>query len=337
MMNTRFEISIKTILFTLAILAGAWLVIEIRDILFLLFIAFLLMTAIQPLVALLERVRIPRILGILLVYAVVFGFFGASLVGAIPALVVQSTKLSQEFPGFVARILPYWNIDVSTISQQIAPIGESVVKFTLGIFSNIVTVVTVLAFTFYFLMERQNAHDILKSIIGEAAARQSMVVLRAIEQRLGAWVRGELLLMTSIGALSFIGLSILHVDFALPLAILAGLLEVIPMVGPIASAIPAVLVALSVSPLLALSVAALYIVIQQFENNVLVPVIMKKSVGFAPIMTILALMIGGRLAGIMGAVLAIPIALVIQEIITSVLYKRPELPAPKPTKNPSKS
>lgn len=322
-MNTKIEISIKTIVFAVVLLSAMWLLFQIRDIVFLIFIAFLLMTAIHPLVVFLERLRLPRVVGILLVYAVVFGFFGVSLIGAVPALVVQSARLAQELPGFVARVLPYWNIDVSTISQQIAPISESVVKVTLGIFSNLVTVVTVLAFTFYFLMERSHADEILRSIVGETAAVQVMTILRAIERRLGSWVRGELLLMSFVGVFCFVGLTILHVEFALPLAILAGLLELVPMIGPTVSAIPAVLVALAVSPFLALSVAALYIIVQQVENNILVPVIMKKSVGFAPIITILALMIGGRLAGVVGAVLSIPVALVIQELLMVILSKQP--------------
>ena len=127
-MNTKLEISIKTIILTLLMLLAGWIIFMIQDILFLLFIAFLLMTAIHPLVVFLERFKIPRALGILLTYGIVFGFFGASLGSAIPALVIQSTKLVQEFPGFIARIMPYWNIDVSSFSQQIAPIGESVVK-----------------------------------------------------------------------------------------------------------------------------------------------------------------------------------------------------------------
>lgn len=332
----KIEVSIKTVLFAIAFLAGLWLIGQILDIIFLLFIAFLLMTAIYPLVIFMERFRIPRALGILLVYTVVFGFFGASLVSAIPALVAQSANLIEELPIFIAKILPYWNIDISSFTQQIAPFGESLVKVTLGVFSNIFAVVTVLVFTFYFLMERRHADDILTSIFGPDVSGRVLIVLRQVERRLGSWVRGELLLMTIVGLCSYIGLTILHVEFALPLAILAGLLEVIPMIGPTISAIPAILVALATSPFLALSVIALYVVVQQLENNLLVPIIMKKSVGFAPIVTILVLMIGGRLAGATGAILSVPIALVIQEVVSDFIF--PHAPQSKPsTKNPSKT
>lgn len=333
----KIEISIRTVLFTLTLLAGLWVVGQIFDILFLLFIAFLLMTALHPLVVFLERFRVPRVLGILLIYAVVFGFFGMSLVGTIPTLVVQSGRLVSELPNFLARLLPYWNIDPSAISQQITPIGESLVKVTLGIFSNFLAVVTVLVFTFYFLLERRHADEILTSIFGDEVAKQVLTLLRSIERRLGSWVRGQLLLMVAVGVLSYIGLLILRIEYALPLAILAGLLELVPMVGPILSAIPAVLVSLATSPLLALSVVALYIVVQQLENNLLVPMIMKQSVGFAPIVTIIILMVGGRLAGIPGAILSVPIALVVQEIISSVLFRNAHHEVKRVTKNPSQS
>ncbi|OGG11593.1 hypothetical protein A2Z00_05185 [Candidatus Gottesmanbacteria bacterium RBG_13_45_10] len=336
-MNTKIEISIKTILFTVALLVGFWLVIQIRDILFLLFIAFLLMTAIYPLVVFLERFRIPRAIGILLVYIVVIGFFGLSLVSAVPALIAQSTKLTQVLPTVVTKILPYWNIDFTVLTQQVAPLGENLLRVTFGIFSNIASIVTILVFTFYFLLERRHAEAILKEIIGDVAAKQSMDLLRVIECRLGSWVRGELLLMTSVTILSYIGLTILRVDFALPLAILAGLLELVPMIGPTISAIPAVLVALAMSPFLALCVIALYFIVQQVENNLLVPAIMKKSVGFSPIITIVSLLIGGRLAGIVGAILSVPVVLVLQVVVSTFMKKTIETPEKIRTKNPSKA
>lgn len=326
----KVEISAKTVLFAFALLAGLWVVGQILDILFLLFISFLLMTAILPLVVFLERFRVPRALGILIIYAGVFGLLGASFVGAIPALATQSARLIEELPGFVARILPYWNIDIPSLTQQVAPIGESLVKVTLGVFSNILAVITVLVFTFYFLMERRHADEILTSLFGHPIAVRIVTVLKNVERRLGSWVRGELLLMTAIGVCSYIGLLVLHVEYALPLAIFAGLLEVIPMIGPTISAIPAILVALATSPFLAMSVAALYILVQQLENNLLVPVIMKKSVGFPPVVTILVLLIGGRLGGAAGAILSVPIALVVQEVATELLFPQAD------TKNPAK-
>ncbi|MBI3385695.1 AI-2E family transporter [Candidatus Gottesmanbacteria bacterium] len=318
----KIEFSYRTVLFTLGLLAGVWVFIQIRDILFLLFIAFLLMTAIHPLVVMLERIRIPRVLSILIVYVVVFGLFGVSLAGTIPLLVTQSTKLITDLPTFAARVLPYWNIDVGMLTKQIAPISENIVGVTVGIFSNVITTLTTLVFTFYFLLERPRAEQVLTPLVGEQMTKKTIAILRAIEKRLGKWVRGELMLMFSIGIFSYIGLMVLHVDFALPLAIIAGVLEIVPTIGPIVSAIPAILVALAISPFLALTVAALYFIIQQTENNLLVPLVMKRTIGFSPLVTILSVMIGGRFAGAIGAVLAVPLLLVLQILVAELFIQK---------------
>ena len=249
-----------------------------------------------------------------------FGFFGVSLAGTIPSLVIQSTKFVAELPNFLEKVLPYWNIDARSMSQQIAPISENIVKLTVGIFSNLLTTLTVLVFTFYFLLERKKLESLLTAAMGEDASERVIDSLKNVESRLGAWVNGQLLLMAIIGVSVYIGLTLLRVEFALPLAIIAGVLEIVPMIGPIASAVPAVLVAITISPFLALSVVALYFIIQQVENNIFVPLILRKSVGLSPIVTIFALMVGGRLAGIVGAILAVPIVLVLQVVLRVFLF-----------------
>jgi predicted PurR-regulated permease PerM len=122
--------------------------------------------------------------------------------------------------------------------------------------------------------------------------------------------------------LTFIGLSILQIPYALPLAIIAGTLEVVPNIGPVVSSIPSILVALTVSPFVALLTAALYVVVQQFENHLIVPLVMKRVVGLPPIVTILALMVGARLSGISGALLSVPIVVTAETILMEVLKSR---------------
>ncbi len=277
------------------------------------------MSALRPLVDRLEVLRIPRVLSVLLIYLLVVAIFGVGLAGLIPSLVSQSLHLIAELPAVVDQVVPYWDVDAASLTRQIAPLGENVLKVTLGIFSNFLAVITVMVFTFYFLLERRYTENFLKDMIGTEAGGRVMAVIRTIEKRLGSWVAGQLFLMLCIGLLVYAGLTFLRVEFAIPLAILAGLLEIVPMIGPIVSAVPAVLIALAGSPLLALSVVALYIIVQQLENNFVVPLVMRRSVGLSPIVTIIALMVGARLAGIIGAVLAVPAVLVIQTILTAVL------------------
>jgi len=318
-MFRKIEISIQTILFTLAIIAGIWLLLQIEDILFLIFISFLLMTAIYPLVTWLERFKIPRALGTLLTYFFVLGVLGLAVGSAVPALVAQSATLAATLPATASRLLPYWNINFQTLTSQIAPLSSNVVSVTLGIFSNIFTTFMVLIITFYLIIERRSAEGILTEFLGEAVGKQVSDILRVIERRLGAWVRGQLFLMICTGVLTYVGLILLHVEFALPLAIIAAILPIVPIIGPIVSAIPAVLIGVSVSPLTALLVVILYFVIQQVVGTLLFPVVMQRSAGISPLVTILALLIGARLGGIGGVVLAVPIVIVIQVISATFL------------------
>ena len=320
-MLSKIEISHKTIIFTAIFIAAIWFVFQIREILFLLFIAFIIMSALRPTVEWLEKRRIPSIISILFMYILVFGVIGLSLVGTIPSLVVQFSHLTQALPSFISRVMPYWNIDMNAFSQQIAPLSQNLLKLTVSIFANIITIVTVLVFTFYLLLERKHMEELLASFMAEENAKRVNHVLKNIEQRMGSWVQGELFLMVIIGVFAYIGLVLLRVDFALPLAILSGLLEIVPTVGPIISAIPAVIIGLAGSPVLALSVVLLFFIIHQAENTLIVPFVMKKSVGLPPLLTIIALMIGGKLAGIAGAILAVPVVLVIQEILQEVFAK----------------
>lgn len=328
----KVEVSHKTILFTLIVLASIWFILQIRDILFLLFISFILMSALRPIVDWLEYRKIPRIISIFLLYLLVFGVFGASIASVIPALATQSGKLFTEIPIFLSRVFPSFSFDVQGITRQIAPVGENLVKVTLGVFSNLLAVFTVMTFTFYFLLERRNLRDFLGGLLGQGMGEYIFAILLRVEKRLGAWVLGELSLMAFIGTLSYVGLFFLQIEFALPLAIMAGLLEIVPTIGPTISAVPAILVAFAHSPLLALSVTALYIIVQQVENNIVVPMVMRKSVGLPPILTILALMIGGRFAGVTGAILAVPILLTIQEIVASLPSAGSSSGVPSPKK-----
>jgi predicted PurR-regulated permease PerM len=316
-MVTKIEISHKTIIFTLVLLAGVWMVWQIRDILLFLFIAFIIMSGLRPMVEGLENKKVPRILAVIIVYLGIIGILTLTIASLIPAMIIQSTHLIQTLPSVVEKVVPYGVVNLGEFTQQIAPIGQNIIKVTINIFSNFVTIVTILVFVFYFLLERKHTRTTLAGFVGTDHAEVIMGVLERIESRLGMWIRGELILMTLIGVMTYIGLLLLRIDFALPLAIFAGLLEILPNIGPIISGVPAVLVALSISPVAALSVVGLFILVHQLENNLIVPFVMKQSVGLSPLITIFALMIGGKLAGISGAILAVPIVLIIQELLNA--------------------
>jgi predicted PurR-regulated permease PerM len=320
-MTSKIEISHRSVIFTVILLAGIWLLLAIRDILYLLFVAFIVMSALRPMVEYLEKRHIPKILSIICIYILVIGLIALTVSSLVPALVSQISRFVSDFPKYVEIIRPYYQIDIRTLTQQIAPISENIIRITVGLFSNILTLTTVLVITFYMLLEHENIQKFLSNLMPKEQVTKITSILDNIEFSMGAWLRGELVLMLFIGLLAFIGLTFLRVDYALPLALIAGFTEIIPVMGPIISAVPAVFIALTVSPILALATAALYFLIHQLENNLVVPVVMKRAINLSPFLTILSLMIGSQLAGIAGAVLSIPIVLMIRAIVLGVVAK----------------
>jgi len=321
-MNTRIDITPRTMLTFLGILAGLWFIYSVRDIVLLLLISFILMSALRPVVDFFAKFRIPRPIGIVIGYVLFFGIIGASFGSMIPSLVGQVTGLLQNLPEVAERVIPGWKIDEKLFTDQIAPLSEGVVRFTVDVFSNIFSVFSVLVFTFYFLLERQHLKKLLHNTFGKKTSDTIIFIIHTIEYKLGQWMRAQLILMALIGVLTYIGLIWLRVDYALPLAIIAGMLEIVPIIGPIISAIPAVIVALGVSPLFALAVAGLYFLIQQAENHLIVPIVMNKSTGLPPLVIILSIMIGARFAGLSGAILSVPIVLILQIVIGHLISNR---------------
>lgn len=320
-MPKKIEISHRTIIFTTFFLLFLWILYQIRQVLIALFVSVILMAALNPAVDRLTKFKIPRFLAILLLYILIIGVFVLSIAGVVPPLVDQTSTLISRLPEYSQNLgLPI--IDQKIIADQISQLGSipaNIVKLSISIFSNLFVVLAILVITFYLLMERRNLNKYLTVLFGGDSEKKAEKFINEMEKKLGGWVRAQLILMVIIGLFSYIGLRLLGIEFALPLAILAGVFEIIPNIGPIASAIPAFFAGFIISPLMGLAVIALYFLIQQLENTVIVPKIMEKEVGVNPIITILSLTIGFKLAGITGAVLAIPVVLLVR-IVASEIY-----------------
>lgn len=320
----KIEISHRTIVFTVLFLVFLWFLYQIRHILTILFIGTILMTALNPLVKRLERLKIPRILAVIAIYLVIFGLFGLILAGVIPPLISQISTLIPRIPSYYES-LEFWGIDGSIINSQInrfldylSSISVNIVKVSIGIFGNFIALFILIFVSFYLLLERKNLDEYLSRLFGSADEKAGRIIDK-LEKRIGEWVRAQITLMIIVGVMCYIGLRLLGIDFALPLALLAGVLEVIPNIGPVLSAIPAVLAGLAVSPLTGIAVVALYFLVQQLENNIIVPQVMARGVGVNPLLTILALIVGFRLGGVLGTILAIPTVILIETLVSTYL------------------
>lgn len=305
----KVEISHRTVIFTVAFLALLWALYQIRGVMLLVFIGVILMSALNPGVDWLEERRVPRAVVILLFYILIITGVSGVVALLIPPLVEQTSKLIAVTPQLLSR-WGWLRVDSTVLIQQLGSVPSNVLKLAVGAVNNVIVVFTLLVFTFYLMMERRNLKHHLRIAFGSDGEARAEKFVDDIERELGRWIRGQLFNMTLVGILCYAGLRLLGVEFALPLAILAGLFEIIPNMGPIVSAIPAIILALATAPTLALGVAALYFAVQQFQAQLITPMVMRQAVGFNPLVTMLALMSGYTLGGLVGAVLALPIVLV---------------------------
>lgn len=324
-MNHKVEISVKTLITIVVFALVLWVIFLLKNVIILLFFAFILTSALSPIVTKLERRSLSRGLAVTLVYIVLFS--ALSLISAIiyPLFRDQIINLVNNFPTYVNLLsgaiggsaIQNENF-FNTLSQEVSRFSSSIFKITLSIFSGVLSFVTVAVLTFYLLLDEKNLKMRLKETLPPAYGDRVLNIIYRVQQKLGAWVRGQLVLSLIVGTLYFVGLWVLNVDFPLALGLIGGLLEVIPVFGVIIAAIPAVLIALTESPVLALAVVALFFVVQQLENHVIVPKVMQRAVGVSPLVVMIALLVGGRLQGVIGILLAVPIVVVGQIILADL-------------------
>jgi predicted PurR-regulated permease PerM len=319
----KIEISYKTIVFAVLFLISLVLIWQLRGIFLLLFLCFIFMQALNPTVSRLERLKIPRFVGILLIYFIILIGISFAAAGIIPALVEQTTSLIETLPNTISNI-NLWGIkpiDISSQFKLLENLPSNIATTLFSIFSNIVSVFVFFVLTFYLLIERKNLDKYAVSIFGQKNQDKVILIMNELEKRLGNWVNAQLFLMLTIGVLSYIGYLVIGLNYVVPLAIIAGLLEIVTNIGPTIATVIAAFVGLTVSPLTALMAIAWGIIVQQLENNFIVPKVMKATIGLNPLITILLIASGAQLGGVVGAVLAIPTYLTISTIV-SVLNKK---------------
>lgn len=330
--TVRIEISSKTVIFIIGVVAGIWFLIQIKEIIILTFIAIIILSALLKPVEWLTTKGIPRVLSVILLYLTIISVISLAVAVIIPPLISQTTEFVSRFPQiassvndfFIFHQIPMEDIS-SIIARQLQSLVGNVISIFSKIFSSIFLLLTLLVLSFYFLLEWKTLVKLVSSPFSGKQEKKVSAIVTKVEHGLGKWIRGQLTLSVVVGIMSFIGLSILGFPYAIPLAIIAGILEIIPIIGPIISAIPAILVGLTLSPILALAAAALYLIIQQAENNLIVPLVMSKVVGLKAPIIIIALLIGSKLAGVGGAFLAVPVLVVIRIIIQEVFMEDQKL------------
>ena len=325
MQEKNITISTKTmaigISLTFAITVTLGFVWLIQDVLIYIFISLILALALEPFVELLLKRKFPRTPAVLIVmFVFLFILIGLSSFSLSP-FISEIQDLIINFPRYIDSLFKISGAEIyasqftQTIINQISQNSGSILVATKEVFSGAVSVMIAVVFTVYILIDFPNLRTRFVKSFPEKNRVEIRHVLTAVETKLGGWLRGQFMLMLIIGTTTYIGLLIIGLPYSLALAVIAGLLEVVPIIGPLISTIPAVIIGFSVDPLTGLAVMILYILIQQLENNLIVPKVMQKAVGFNPLVTIVALMIGSKLLGIVGAIIAVPFLIVAFEFV----------------------
>lgn len=299
-------------LMTLVVILLLLFLVEIKMIIIDLFISYIIMAALTPFVVELTKRKVPNVLATTITFLIAVSLLFLLIIPLVPFFVAQIASLIKSFPSYLDNTANLLGIRVDLnqaqafLGAEAANLGENAYSITKSIFSGFFSFLTVMVIGFYLLLDRKNTKRALVAFFPEKIQDKAESTMSEIEMKLGAWVRGQIVLSVFIGVLTWIMLTALGVPFALPLALIAGILEIVPTLGPIISAIPAMIVALSISPTLMIIVAIGYIGIQMLENNILVPKIMEQAVGLNPIVIIISVGIGANLLGVIGALLAIP-------------------------------
>ncbi len=335
------QVIIKVVFVVLA-LAFLWV---IRDIIVIMLLSLILASAMDPMVDYFNQKKIPRAVSVITVYVLVLGLAGLIIALIIPPVGEQFKYFQANLPEYLGNFQQKFAgtelgnlFSTDTFKNLISGSGSStVISSTYGVFSGLFTFLTVLVISFYLVAEEQGMKKFVATLLPEHHHEFTMGLLEKIQKKMGLWILGQLILSFSIFVLTLIGLVVVGLIFgsqggnpilsnALLLALLAGLFEVMPYIGPFLSAIPAVLIAFTFSPPLGLVVGILYLLIQKTEGYVLVPKVMEKTVGTSPLAVLLAMLIGFKLSGVIGLLIAVPLVSAVTVVVNEFLASKSARP-----------
>lgn len=338
--SVNVSISTATMVRVVIVVLALAFVYTIRDVFVLLLVALVLATALDPWVDKLQYRKIPRPLGIIIIYILLFGSISVVLGFLIPALINQVSELTQNFPAlyqkFVDEFSAFRSISTQANVQQgissflqslqgsVASAGSSVFSALSGFFGGLIAFIAVLIMTYYMVTEESGLKKFFRSIAPLQYQPYLHELITKIQFKLGGWLRGQILLVLIVAAADYIGLVSIGVKYALVLALFAGLMEFIPLIGSTIAAVPAAFIAFTQSPTKGVLVIILFLVVQQIQNNFITPKVMKTTTGLHSIVIIVVLLIGAKLAGLLGVLLAIPVTLIVTTVYQDVFGKKRE-------------
>jgi len=340
------KISSSTIIATILFVLLVAFLFFMKDLVLVVLTAVVIAAAIEPATKWFIKYKVPRVIAVLFVYAFIATLFFGIFYSFIPVLIDETSNFLSTLPSYINSldlsngltdksffgssnsIAEQFSIrdTVLGIQSSLTNISGGVVSAVSIVFGGLFSFVLIIVLSFYFSAQESGINNFLRVITPVKHQKYVLSLWKRSQIKIGRWMQGQIILALIIGVLVYLGLTILGVKYALLLAVIAAVFELIPVFGPILAAIPAVAFSfIDGGVTLALFVIGLYLIIQQFENHLIYPLVVTKVVGVPPLLVILGLVVGAKLAGFLGIILAVPIATIIQELVKDIQKDREEL------------
>lgn len=331
LMEKKVEITFRSILIFFAVSASIVLVYYTKDILSILFISLIIVATLSPIADFLTKYLRWRVISVLLIYLVTLILLSGLIAALVPALSSQTQEFVTNLPQYTDQIPVLKDfgqvikeefigesLSINSLTEYITQSSLKIFQFTGSLIGIIGSLLVIIVISFYGLLSEKNIREELKKYLNKNNLKSYWLISDKIYSKLGIWLRSQILLAIIVGLITGVALYLLSVPYALLLGVLAGVLEIIPVLGPVIASIPAIIIGLTVSPFIGLIVVALYILIHQIESYVLVPKVMEKALGLSPVLILSALLIGAKLGGIVGAIIAVPLASAITILVLEI-------------------
>lgn len=338
-MNERdvtVHISSASILKVILFVLGVGLLWFLRELVLTVLTAVVIASAIEPGIGFFVRHGLRRIFSVILMYLIIGSVFFGVVFFFVPPVLVDAANFLQKLPQTLTELnitdvthglLPWGPVSstlssadlLRSISQTLADTTGGVFTTLSAFFGGLTSFILIVVFSFYFSVQETGVDDFLRIVTPAQHQAYILNLWKRSQIKIGRWMQGQLVLALIVGVLLYLGLLILGIPYALLLAVLAAIFELIPVFGQILAAIPAVAIAyINLGATAALLVVGLYVVVQQFEAHLIYPVVVKKVVGIPPLLVILALLVGFKLVGFLGVLLSVPVAGTIQELVSDL-------------------
>lgn len=334
--NIKINISVATLVKIVVVVAAAFALYLLRDIVLVILTAVVIASAVSPAANWFAKYKVPRVLAILLVYIAAFSVIGGALFFFLPPLLGDFSDIAFKIPAQINTLInsnPTWssmatlfgNFSTKFSVEEVIGSGffdsslpKNAMDLTRAIFGGIFEFILIIVISFYLAVQKNGVESFLRVIIPGKKEEYVINLWKRTEVKIGLWMQGQLLLAIIIGALVFLGLTLFQVKYALTLAIIAAIFELIPVFGPILASVPAIIIGFGDSTALGIIMMGLYTIIQQFENHLLYPLVVKKIVGINSLVVIISLLVGYNLAGFLGIILAVPLATLLMELVSDL-------------------